>query len=175
MEDLTYTRIKSQEQYNEYSKKLRELTIGDDEDEVTQEHIELLMILIEKWDSEQFDGSNYDPVELIQSLKKDHNLAQKDLAKIAGVSPSYMSEMLNYKKRFPLDVVRKLSNYFKISQESLNKPYKLINDYPLEEINVNVFLKAEKAIEKKSKASSDYSKSLTVDRYSRFNNGNAEC
>lgn len=55
----------------------------------------------------------------------DHGLNQTELAEIAGVGKSYMSEILNYKKKMSKDVIRRLASHFKIRQEALNKPYLL--------------------------------------------------
>jgi len=128
MKALKYTKIKTQEQYDKYCEELRDLLLSDNNSEIVNNHIELLTILIDQWDMEQYEGKDFDPVELIISLKKDHNLSQKKLANICGVSTSYMSEMLNYKKHLSKNVIRKLSNYFKISQEALNRPYSLNTD-----------------------------------------------
>lgn len=55
----------------------------------------------------------------------DQGLNQSDLAEISGVGKSYISEILNYKKRMSKKVIRNLANHFKIRQEALNKPYRL--------------------------------------------------
>lgn len=125
MEDLIYQTVKTQEQYEKYAEKLYKLLMKDEIDVSTQEHINLLLLLIKDWDSKTYDGKDYDPVEIIKSLIDDHDLNQKDLAKIVNKSESYISEILNYKKYPSKNVIRAISNHFKISQEALNKPYRL--------------------------------------------------
>jgi HTH-type transcriptional regulator/antitoxin HigA len=54
-----------------------------------------------------------------------HNIKAKDLVTLLGISKSYVSEILNYKKGFSKSVIRLLSTYFKVSQEAFNRPYAL--------------------------------------------------
>jgi len=128
MNTLKYTVIKTEKQYDEYCNILEDLVFGEKElvlDDDKQDEIELLTLLIEDWDEKQRSSSVTDPVELIKSLMKDHNLNQQDLSEIAGVGKSYISEILNYKKRMSKKVIRHLADYFKIRQDALNRDYKL--------------------------------------------------
>ena len=61
-----------------------------------------------------------------------HNIKAKDLVTLLGISKSYISEILNYKKGFSKSIIRSLSTYFKVSQEAFNRPYALKSS----EINV---------------------------------------
>ncbi|MCC5905139.1 MAG: helix-turn-helix transcriptional regulator [Balneolaceae bacterium] len=72
---------------------------------------------------------------MIKALKEDHSLSQNDLAEIAGVGKSYISEILNYKKRMSKDVIRKFASHFKIRQEALNREYRLKGDDIITENN----------------------------------------
>jgi Predicted transcription regulator containing HTH domain len=45
---------------------------------------------------------------------------------LLNVSKGYVSDILNYKKGLSKDVIRKLADRFKVSQEAFNRPYKLI-------------------------------------------------
>jgi HTH-type transcriptional regulator/antitoxin HigA len=54
-----------------------------------------------------------------------HNIKAKDLVTLLGISKSYVSEILNYKKGFSKSVIRLLSTYFKVSQEAFNRSYAL--------------------------------------------------
>ncbi len=124
MADLRYTIIKNEEQYYEYCEILEELVFGDEAEE-REDEIELLTLLIRTWDDEHRLAKEMDPVELIKTLKQDHGLSQNDLAEIAGVGKSYISEILNYKKRMSKSVIRNLANHFKIQQSALNQEYRL--------------------------------------------------
>lgn len=124
MANLTYTVIKDEEQYYEYCEILEELVFSDEAEECEDE-IELLTLLIRTWDDEHRLAKEMDPVELIKSLKKDHELSQNELAEIAGIGKSYISEILNYKKRMSKKVIRNLAEHFKIQQSALNQEYRL--------------------------------------------------
>lgn len=136
MADLTYTVIKNKEQYYEYCEILEELVFGDEVEE-REDEIELLTLLIRNWDDDHRLAKEMDPVELIKSLKQDHELSQNDLAEIAGIGKSYISEILNYKKRMSKNVIRNLANHFKIQQEALNKNYRLEGEGKLKSVLVN--------------------------------------
>jgi len=124
MEQLKYTIIKSEEQYEEYCDALEELVFSDNA-EAKEDEIELLTLLIEDWDRKHPLGPELDPVELIKSFMDEHGLNQTELAEIVDYSKNYVSEILNYKKRIPPKMVRRLADHFKIQQSALNKPYRL--------------------------------------------------
>lgn len=55
----------------------------------------------------------------------ENDLKSKDLVDILGVSKGLVSDILSYKKGLSKTNIRILASYFKISQEALNKSYKL--------------------------------------------------
>ena len=55
------------------------------------------------------------------------NMKQGDLARLAGVKKSYISQILNYKKGLSKEIIRKLSEMFKVTQEAFNREYELIS------------------------------------------------
>jgi len=126
METLKYKVITSKNQYKEYCNTLEQLIFSGAKDRNTKDEITLLTLLIEKWDAEHISSTELDPVQLLHSFIKDHNLKAKDLVKILGISKGYVSDILNYKKRLSKEVIRKLADYFKVSQEAFNRPYKLV-------------------------------------------------
>ena len=130
MKTLKYTVIKNKTQYNKYCDILENLLqLKNTEDEV-----DLLTVLIEKWDSEHNFFEEYNPVELTKTLMKENNLNSKKLAEILDLSKGTISKILNYQKGFSKNTIRKLSNDFKISQEAFNKPYKLNNHFDLKSV-----------------------------------------
>lgn len=129
---LEYTVIKTEEQYYEYCELLEKIDFSDEAEE-REDEIELLTLLIKTWDDQHRLAPELDPVQLIKSLMVDHKLSQSDLAKIAEVGKSYISEILNYKKRMSKKVIRKLAAHFKIQQEALNKHYRLEGEGYIEE------------------------------------------
>ena len=126
METLKYTVIKKQKQYEQYCKILEELILRDEK--VAQDEIELLTLLIEKWDNEHNTFYDSNPIELIKGLMEEHDLKSKDLVDILNLSKGTISKILNYHKGLSKDTIRRLSDYFKVSQEAFNRPYKLENE-----------------------------------------------
>jgi HTH-type transcriptional regulator/antitoxin HigA len=132
MEALKYTVIKNIVQYENYCNNLEEL-IGCDGDEIKDE-IDLLTLLIEKWDNEHNTFGDSDPVEILKAVMEDHNLKAKDLLDILDLSKGTISKILNYQKGLSKDTIRKLSDYFKIGQEAFNRPYKLLNEFNIRDV-----------------------------------------
>ena len=126
METLKYTIIKNKAQYKKYCNLLEELILQNKQE--TQEEIELLTLLIEKWDHEHNTFNHADPVALLKALMKDHDLKGKDLVDMLDLSKGTISKILNYQKGFSKKTIRILSDYFKISQEAFNRPYKLVDE-----------------------------------------------
>jgi len=74
---MKYKIVKSERQYDKYCKILEELVFKNrkmDEDE-----IELLTLLIEKYDEEHYQTPELDPIELPKSLMEEHKMKAKDL------------------------------------------------------------------------------------------------
>ncbi|NBC56995.1 MAG: helix-turn-helix domain-containing protein [Bacteroidetes bacterium] len=124
-EVLKYTVIHNQEQYNEYCDILEELVVSESNQE---DEIELLNLLIEKWDQTQFSREDLDPIQSLKALMSENNLRAKDLISILNLSKGTISKILNYQKGLSKESIRKLADYFKISQEVFNRPYKLKNN-----------------------------------------------
>lgn len=126
MKALKYTIIKTEKQYDQYCDILEKLLYQDEK--ALSDEIELLTLLIEKWDTEHNTFNDLDPVELIKTLMKENNLRPKDLVKILGLSKGTVSKILNYHKGLSKETIRKISDYFQVSQEAFNRPYKLVNE-----------------------------------------------
>ncbi len=126
MKTLKYTIIKNQKQYNQYCDILEDLV--DQSKVELQDEIDLLALLIEKWDQEHHSFQDIDPIELLKALMVEHHLKAKDLVDILNLSKGMVSKILNYQKGLSKDTIRKLANYFKVSQEAFNRPYKLIHE-----------------------------------------------
>ena len=126
METLKYKVIKSATQYDKYCQKLEELLDSGSESKSVNDEIELLTLLIEKWDEEHNTFDNADPIEILKSLMKEHKMKAVDIAALVGVSEGLVSDMLNYKKGLSKETIRILSKRFKLNQEAFNRPYKLM-------------------------------------------------
>jgi len=127
MESLQYKIIKTLTQYKEYCNLLEEIVMIKKKTRQQQDTIELLTLLIEKWDEEHNTFSDSDPVELLDYLMKENNLKAVDLAKEITVSKSLVSDILHYRRGLSRDIIRKLADRFKVSQELFNKPYQLVS------------------------------------------------
>ena len=125
MEALKYKIIRSREQYNEYCKTLESLLDTGSKDKSAEEEVDLLTLLIEKWDEEHSTLKEVDPIRLLHSFMEDHKMKAKDLVNLLGVSKGYVSDILHYKKGLSKEVIRKLADRFKVSQEAFNRPYPL--------------------------------------------------
>jgi HTH-type transcriptional regulator/antitoxin HigA len=125
METLKYTVIKNKTQYKEYCQNLEQLVDAGSKGKAVSDEIDLLTLLIEKWDAEHNSFMEVDPIQLLHSFMEDHNMKAKDLVKLLNVSKGYVSDILNYKKGLSKEIIRDLSAYFKVSQDAFNRPYKL--------------------------------------------------
>jgi len=125
METLQYKIIKTDAQYNKYGNALEALVDSGKKNKAVQDEIELLTLLIEKYDAEHNTFDDADPIELLKSLMKDNKMKAVDLAKLLNVSEGLVSDMLNYKKGLSKDTIRILSERFKLNQDAFNRPYEL--------------------------------------------------
>lgn len=125
MGTLKYKIIKSKKQYFDYCDALKKLVDQKKKDKSIKEEIELLNLLIEKWDNEHNSFTDADPIELLHFLMEENNLKAKDLAIILVISKGMVSEILNYNKGMSKEVIRKLAQHFKVSQDAFNKEYDL--------------------------------------------------
>lgn len=122
---MKYKVIKSKKQYFAYCEILESLLNADKQGAAIREEIELLTLLIEKWDESHNTFHDLDPVALLRALMNERGLKAGDLARILQVSKGLVSDILNYKKGISKDVIRELSVYFKVSHETFNRPYQL--------------------------------------------------
>src|SRR5687767_12531615 len=122
---LKYKVIKSKSQYKEYSKTLEQLVTAGFKSKEMKDEIELLTLLIEKWDEANNSFDDVDPITLLHSLMEERGLKAKDLVDILGVSKGLVSDILNYKKGLSKEIIRSLSEYFKVTQEAFNRSFEL--------------------------------------------------
>ena len=78
---LKYTIIKDRNQYDKYCDQLESL-LTQENDAVLQDEIDLITLLIEKYDEEQNPIKETDPITLLRSFMKDHNLKPQDMTQI---------------------------------------------------------------------------------------------
>ncbi|MDQ6889582.1 MAG: hypothetical protein M3Z56_04815 [Bacteroidota bacterium] len=85
--------------------------------ETIENEVDLLTLLIEKWDEEHNTFQDADPVELLNYLMIENNLKAKHLAEVLKLSKELVSNILHYKKGLSKEIIRCLSERFKISRE----------------------------------------------------------
>lgn len=123
IEILKYTVIQNEKQYKDYCRILEELVTKESDD--VQDEVDLLRLLIEKWDEELFSYEDLDPIEMLKLVMSENNLKAKDLTSISELSKGTISKILNYQKGLSKESIRKLADYFKVSQEAFNRFYEL--------------------------------------------------
>ncbi|MRG43993.1 hypothetical protein GFS24_02650 [Chitinophaga sp. SYP-B3965] len=126
MEPLKYKVIKTEKQYYEYCNLLEELAFLKDQSAPQRDLVELLIVLIERYDEEHNTFEEPDPVVMLRSFMEDFKMKSVDMAKMLSVSPSLISDVLNYRRGFSKEMIRKLSERFKVNQSLFNRPYALV-------------------------------------------------
>jgi len=119
---MTIKPIKTEKDYQE---SLERLDIIFDAKKGTSEgdELEILSILIDKYDNEKFPIGFSDPIEAIKFRMEQMGYNQNDLAKVVGLK-SRASEILNKKRKLTLEMIRQLHDNFKIPTEVLIQAYK---------------------------------------------------
>ncbi len=125
METLQYKIIKTDAQFNRYCDALEALVDSGKKTKAVQDEIELLNLLIEKYDAEHNSFEDADPIELLKALMKEHKMKAVDLANLLDVSEGLVSDILNYKKGLSKETIRIISERFRLNQEAFNRPYEL--------------------------------------------------
>ncbi|WP_159638773.1 helix-turn-helix domain-containing protein [Sphingobacterium composti Ten et al. 2007 non Yoo et al. 2007] len=100
--------IKTEQDYREA---LERLEVIFDAKPGTKEgdELEILGILLEKYEKEYFPIELPDPIEAIKFRMEQLNYSQNDLAEIIGLK-SRASEILNKKRKLSLEMIRKLTD-----------------------------------------------------------------
>jgi HTH-type transcriptional regulator/antitoxin HigA len=86
------------------------------------DELELLSLLIDKYEKEKHPIDLPDPIEAIKFRMEQLGYKQKDLAEIMGLK-SRVSEVLNRKRKLTLEMIRKLNEVLGISTDVLVKDY----------------------------------------------------
>ena len=111
---LKYTVIKNKKQYNAYCDALEILGDKKLKSKSDVDEMELLQLLIDKYDEAHFLSSHIPPHEILRSLANERNMKGTDLADLLNVSPGLISDMLNGKKAISKSSVRILAEFFKV-------------------------------------------------------------
>jgi len=108
----------------DYEKALERLEVIFDAKRGTKEgdELEILSILIDKYESEHFPIEMPDPISAIQFRMEQMGLKQKDLVDIIGFK-SRVSEIMNKKRKLTLEMIRNLNDKLRIPTEVLIQDY----------------------------------------------------
>lgn len=89
---------------------------------VEGDELEILGILLEKYENEQFQIDFPDPIEAIKFRMEQLGYNQTDLANVIGLK-SRASEILNKKRKLTLKMIRHIHQELNIPTEVLIQPY----------------------------------------------------
>ena len=108
----------------DYQKALKRLEVIFDAKKGTEQgdELEILSILIDNYENENFPIGMPDPIEAIKFRMEQMGLKQKDLAEIVGFK-SRVSEILNKKRKLTIEMIRKLNATLHIPTEVLIQEY----------------------------------------------------
>ncbi|MCM5662830.1 helix-turn-helix domain-containing protein [Galbibacter mesophilus] len=86
------------------------------------DELEILSILIDKYENENFPIEMPDPIEAIKFRMEQLDMKQKDLAEVVGFK-SRVSEILSKKRKLTLGMIRKLNATLHIPTDVLVQDY----------------------------------------------------
>lgn len=113
--------IKTEQDYYQALERL-EVIFDAELGTVEGDELEILGILIDKYEKEHFPINLPDPIEAIKFRMEQLDFSQNDLAQIIGLK-SRASEILNRKRKLSLDMIRKLTEKLNIPSEVLIQAY----------------------------------------------------
>jgi HTH-type transcriptional regulator/antitoxin HigA len=123
--------LKTEQEYNEACERIYTLISGNENaiepDSPEGEELELLSLLVEKYEQEHYPIEAPSPIEAIKFRMEQMNLKQIDVAPLFG-GKTRVSEVLNGKRPLTLKMITLLNRYLGIPLESLvsgNKDVKL--------------------------------------------------
>ena len=108
----------------DYKKALERLEVIFDTKRGTKEgdELEILAILIDNYENENFPVGMPDPISAINFRMEQMGLKQKDLVEMIGFK-SRVSEIMNRKRKLTLEMIRKLNTQLRIPTEVLIQDY----------------------------------------------------
>ncbi len=123
MEQLSI--IKNETQYFAYCDEVERLELMESKTQSIEDRIELLILLIEKWDKEHNELPELNPVEYLKLLMETNKLKNVDIQNKVGINKTTLSHILNYRRGFSKKNIRLLADFFKVSHDTFNKKYEL--------------------------------------------------
>jgi len=116
--------IKPIKNEGDYQQALKRLALIFDAKKGTKkgDELEILSILLDKYESDNFPIGMPDPIEAIKFRMEQMGMKQKDLAEVVGFK-SRVSEILNKKRKLTLEMIRKISSSLHIPTDVLVQEY----------------------------------------------------
>lgn len=108
--------IHNEKELKEYSAVLFQLTAIENPSPAELETVELLTLLVERYEEEQYPIPAADPVSVVRLLIEKQGLTQRDLIPQFG-SESAVSMFLNGKRKLTAGQIRKLAARFQLSAD----------------------------------------------------------
>jgi HTH-type transcriptional regulator/antitoxin HigA len=100
--------IKTEKEYKENLARIYELMNATRKNTAEGDELELLVLLVEKYEEEHFPIATPDPVEFLEYVMNAKGLRQSDLVAYIG-SKSSVSQIMNRKRDLTVDMIRRLS------------------------------------------------------------------
>lgn len=113
--------IKTEEDYDQALERLEiifDAALGTEEGD----ELEVLGMLIDKYENERFPIDLPDPIEAIKFRMEQMDYTQNDLANVIGLK-SRASEVLNRKRKLSLEMIRKIHENLHIPTDVLIQAY----------------------------------------------------
>ena len=118
---MEYKVIKNEKEYQKALNRLEKIFDAKKGSKEGDE-LELLSLLIDKYEQEKYPIDLPDPIDAIKFRMEQLGYKQKDLALAIGLK-SRVSEILNRKRKLTLDMIRTLSEVLSIPTDVLVKDY----------------------------------------------------
>jgi len=119
--DMEHKVIKNEKEYQKALTRLEKI-FDSKKGSKEGDELELLALLIDKYELEKYPIDLPDPIDAIKFRMEQLGYKQKDLAVALGLK-SRVSEILNKKRKLTLDMIRKLSETLSIPTDVLVKDY----------------------------------------------------
>ncbi|MBI4946050.1 MAG: helix-turn-helix domain-containing protein [Bacteroidetes bacterium] len=113
--------IKTKKDYQDAMKRLEQIFDARSGSKEGDE-LDILSMLVEKYEDEHFPIEAPDPIEAIKFRMEQMGYKQKDLEKMIGYK-GHVSEILNRKRKLTIEMVRNLHNKLRIPLEALVQVY----------------------------------------------------
>jgi HTH-type transcriptional regulator/antitoxin HigA len=113
--------IKTDQDYQQALERL-DIIFDAEKDSKEGDELEILGILIDQYEKENFPIDLPDPIEAIKFRMEQLGYNQTDLAHVIGLK-SRASEILNKKRKLSLEIIRKLNEKLNIPTDVLIQAY----------------------------------------------------